>query len=150
MPSGYYLQDESPITITDFPKGERFESTPNERAVSGMTARRRTGLVHETEEGAFWVFRQSNRRRWRLVYRVNETDLAIFQTLDDAVDGDADAFYFVPDVDASPIVSYLVRKTSDFDPPSIGTPQLVSGVIVMMYDYVLELLEESAAGQILA
>lgn len=150
MPSGYALLDASPVVIVEFPKGERFESTPNERAVAGLTARRRTGLVHETEEGVYWVFRQANRRRWRLVYRVTETELAIFQVLDDAVDGDAEAFYFYPDVDASPLTSYLVRKVPDFDPPSIGTPTVVSGDIVMMYDYVLEMTEESEAGQILA
>lgn len=150
MPSGYYLLDDSPPVVLEFPKAERFESTANARAVSGLTARRRTRLKHETEEGAYWVYPQSDRRYFRLVFRVTEIDLEFFYDLDEAVGGDEDAFYFVPDVDASPQVAYLVRKTQDFETPSIGTPTYISGEIVQMYDYVLEMLEESEAGQILA
>lgn len=77
--------------------------------------------------------------------------MEVFMDLDDAVNGDESAFYFYPNVDnGSPPVSYLVRKQADFDPPSIGTPTNVNGTIVQMYDYVLELTEESTAGQILA
>lgn len=150
MPSGYYLVTDSPPNIREFPTAERFESTALSRAVSGLTQRRRTRIKHETEEGAFWVYPQANRRHWRLVFRVTETDLEFFYDLDEEVGGDEDAFYFVPEIDASPELAFLVRKQQDFDTPPIGTPTYVSGEIVQIYDYVLELLEESEAGQILA
>jgi len=158
MPSGYYQPDQSPPVLIEFPKGERFDSSPNERAISGMTARRRTGITLETEEGAFHKFKQSNRRRWRLVYKVTEIELQIFRDLDDAVDGDGSSFLFVPNVD-DPSTTYLVRKVADFDPPPTGNPTRISGFNppiaatgekVNLFDYVLEMIEESEAGQILA
>lgn len=150
MPSGWYPTTDSPPNVVEFPKAERFESTANSRGLSGLTQRRRTRIKHETEEGAYWVYPQSNRRHWRLVFRCTEPEMDVFRDLDDAVNGDEDAFYFVPDVDASPQVAYLVRKQQDFDTPPVGTPTYISGEIVQIYDYVLEMLEESEAGQILA
>lgn len=149
MPSGFYYTDDSPVVLNEFPRAERIESSPNERALATISWRRRAGLKHETEEGAYWVFRQANRRVWRLVFRVPETELDTFRDLDDAVDGDAEAFYFVPDVDDSPYTSYLVRKTSDFEPQPIEA-QWDGSQILKWYDYTLELTEESEAGQILA
>lgn len=148
---GYYLADTSPIEVVTFPVAERPGSSPIGRTRTGaVLAREHTDLVHETDEGVLWVYPQVRRRRWRLIFRVSEDDLEIFETLHVAVDGQRIAFYFVPDVDASPFVSYLVRKVPDFDPQQIDTPKTELGEIIPMYDYVLEMREESEAAQILA
>ncbi len=146
---GYYLIDTSPIEIVTFPKAERPGSTPIGRG-SSPTARERTDLVHETEEGVLWVYPQVRRRRWRLVFRVSEPQLEIFETLDLAVDGEVSPFYFLPDVDVSPLTAYLVRKVKDFDVTNLDTVHYDGTDNIPYYDYVLEMREESEAAQILA
>lgn len=146
---GYYLIDTSPIEVVTFPKAERPGSTPMGRG-SAPIAREHTDLVHETEEGVLWVYPQVRRRRWRLTFRVSEPELEIFETLHLAVDGQVTPFYFIPDVDASPMTAYLVRKSRDFDPAQLDTVHWDGTDNVPYYDYVLEMREESEAAQILA
>lgn len=149
--AAYYLLTDSPPNYREFPLGERFESTPQGRR-AGVIAREHTDLVHETEEGVIWNYPQVRRRIWELTYRCyTEAQLDFFETLHLNVDGNSDAFYFIPDVDESPLQEYLVRKEKDFIPPSIGMPTIDSlGRIVGVYDYVFRIKEESAAAVILA
>lgn len=145
---GYSLADSSPPEIVEFPVAERPGSSL--RGKLGPTAREHTNLEFETEEGVLWIYPQIRRRIFRLIFRVNEYDLEIFETLHQAVDGNRIAFYYYPDVEASPLTSFLVRKARDFDPQQIDTPTYISNVIVPIYDYVLEMREESEAAQLLA
>lgn len=148
---GYYLADSSPIEIVTFPKAESASASSMPRGKFGPIAREHTDLSFETEEGVLWTYPQVRRRIWRLTFRITEYELEIFETLHQAVDGQRIAFYFMPDVDEeSPIVSYLVRKEKDFQPQQTGTPHWDGTDIVPMYDYTLELREESEAAQILA
>lgn len=150
MASGYYLTTDSPINIREFPIAERPGSSPLGRR-AGPISRENTDLVHETEEGLLWVYEQSTRKTWELTYRcTTEAQLEFFETLHDTVDGQRNAFYFIPDVDESPMQTYLVRKEKDFQPQGISTPTVSSGTIIGIYDYTLRLREESTAAQILA
>jgi hypothetical protein len=75
--------------------------------------------------------------------------LEFFETHFLAVDGRADAWYFIPDVDESPRQEYLVRSVRrEFLPPGVEAT-IENGYLVQVFDYVLELEEESAAAQIL-
>ena len=145
---GYSLADSSPVEIITFPKGERPGSSL--RGKLGPLAREHTDLEFETEEGVLWLYPQVRRRIWDLVFRVTEYELEIFETLHQAVDGQRIVFYFYPDVDASPLISYPVRKEKDFKPQQIDTPTVINDIIVPVYDYHLIMREESAAAQILA
>lgn len=142
---GYYLANASPISVTSFGVGERPGSTL--RGKISTVAQEHTDLVFETEEGVLWVYPQVRRGIWRLVFRVTELQLAVFQTLHTLVDGQRIPFYFVPDT-ADPNTVYLVRKEKDFNPQQIDIPTYIGGVIVPIYDYVLEMREESAAAQL--
>ncbi len=144
---GYYLAHSSPIEIVTFPVAERPGSSL--RGKLGPFAKEHTDLSFETEEGVLWIYPQIRRRVWDLTFRVDEYDLAIFETLHLAADGQRIAFYFVPDVTNSPIESYLVRKEKDFQPQAIDTPTYISGVNVQIYDYHLIMREESDAAQLL-
>lgn len=146
----YYLTTDSPPNPTEFPIAERHSTgTPIGRG-AGAIAREHTDLVHETEEGVLWVYPQARRRTWNLTFRLSTAaHLAFFETLHNAVDGQANAFYFIPDIDESPMQEYLVRKDKDFMPTMIDAGVL-SGSLVGVFDYVINLREESAAAQILA
>ncbi len=145
---GYYLADSSPTEIVTFPVAERPGSSL--RGKLGPFAKEHTDLSFETEEGVLWIYPQIRRRVFDLIFRVTEYELAIFETLHLAVDGQRIAFYYMPDVDElSPLVSYLVRKEKDFMPQQIDTPTYISNVIVPMYDYHLIMREESDAAQLL-
>lgn len=141
---GYSLVDASPVEIIEFPRSVRASSSLLGKN-AGPIARERTDLVFETQEGVKWIRSQIRRRKWTLTFRVTLAELEIFATLDLAVDGQATAFYFYPNVD-NPSEVYLVRKAKDFDPPAVD--QFAKGM-VRIFDYVLELIEESAAAQIL-
>jgi hypothetical protein len=67
-----------------------------------------------------------------------------------AVDGRADAWYFIPDINESPQQVYLVRNIRrEFLPPGVDATT-ANGYIVQVFDYALEFEEESQAAQILA
>jgi len=149
MPSGYYLTTDSPPNIVEFPHAERAASSPLGRR-AGAISREHTDIEHETEEGVIWNYPQIRRRVWDLTFRITtEDDLEFFEDLHLAVDGRSSAFYFIPDVDESPMQEYLVRKDKDFLPMGLDTPTFIGGVIVGIYDYHLILKEESEAAQVL-
>lgn len=141
---GYYLA--SPTFLIDFPVGERFGSL--------VDGRLEGDLIHETERGKRWVYKQFTRRTWRLNFRVSETDLQFFRTLHDAVGGSETAFYFVEDVTTfttagdSIGLDVLVRKEQHFDPHELTDPGVVLGVEMPFYDYTLELTEEPTDAEI--
>lgn len=153
MASAYYDPSTSPPTLREFPLAERFESTPLGRR-GGPTGRTGRNLAHITEEEHVWQYQQSRRREWRLIYRLTtEAQLLFFYNLHINVDGAepfSEPFTFVLDYDNSPSGSALVRKRGDWMPPGIPTPTVENGYIIGVYDYVLELVEESEAGYVLA
>jgi hypothetical protein len=129
---------------------ERPGSSPEGRR-AGPISREHTDLVHETEEGVLWIYPQVRRRVWDLTFRLTtEAHLNFFETLHLAVDGQAEAFYFIPDVDESPMQEYLVRKEKDFMPAATDSPTVLAGIIIPVFDYHLVMREESAAALILA
>ena len=149
MAAGYYLTTDSPPNIIEFPLAERIGSSPQGRR-AGSIAREHTDIEHVTEEGVIWNYAQERRRVWSLTYRCfTAAHLAFFETLHLTVDGRTNPFYFIPDVDESPMQVYLVRKDKDFVPPSANVGVTEDGFIVTVYDYVLNLKEESAAAYIL-
>jgi len=142
---GYSLAASSPVEIVEFPKSVRSDSSLLGKN-GGPIERERTDNVFETEEGVKWIRAKIRRRKWTLHFRVTISELEIFEALDLSVDGQRVAFYFYPDVDNS-AEAYLVRKDKDFKVPAHD--QLAKGM-VRIFDYVLELIEESEAAQILA
>lgn len=146
----YYLVADSPPNPLEFPVAERPGSSPEGRR-AGAIAREHTDIEHETEEGVIWNYAQIRRRVWSLTLRcTTEAHLDFFETLHLAVDGRTHPFYFIPDVDESPQQVYLVRKDKDFLPPGVPTPTVhADGYLVAVFDYVLNMREESAAAYIL-
>lgn len=146
---GYYLTTDSPPNIVTFLTAERPGSSPEGRR-AGAISRIRTKIKHRTEEGVLWTYKQYEGRKWDLTFRiVTEAQLDFFETLDLAVDGDGQ-FYFIPDVDESPMQEYLVRKEDSFLPTPIEFASYVSGNNIAAFDYHLIMEEESAAAYILA
>lgn len=118
---------------------------------AGPIGREHTDIRHETEEGVLWIYPQVRRRVWDLTFRLTtEDELNFFETLHLAVDGEAQPFYFIPDVDESPMQEYLVRKEKDFLPSGIEFARVISGNNIAAFDYHLILKEESEAAYILA
>lgn len=149
--SGYYTTDTSPPSIIEFPLGERPGSSPVGRN-AGAIARQHDDLFYETDEGVFWDYPRTRRRIWELTFRLyTEEQLQFFEQLHLDADGQANPFWFIPDVDETPMQEYLVRKLDlDFIPPGVAVPIVKDGYIVGFFDYVLRLREESAAAYILA
>ncbi len=106
-------------------------------------------LSYETDRGKHWNYVQYTRKIPRLDFRVTLAQLAIFQTLDTAVNGDEIAFYYVPNV-AVPTTAIYVRKEKGFAPKEYGGGVSVSGSITQLYDYSLQLTQEPTAAEILA
>lgn len=88
----------------------------------------RTGIKFVTELGRRYVFRQFRRRKYRFPFLLLPDELEILRTLDEAVDGDADPFLYVPDVDASPIEFIFVRKVEGNFDEGRESPVLQNGV----------------------
>lgn len=110
----------------------------------------RAGIVLETERGRRYVYRQFQRRTFRLPFALLPVQLAVFAALDEAVDGDGDPFLFIPDVDeASPGAAIFVRKTAGFV-EGTEEPVTVNGAVVRRVIYVLELSEEPTGTEITA
>jgi|SRR5688572_4967679 len=148
--AGYIDPSSSPPAVTEFPIGERPQSSPQGRR-AGAISREHTDLEMETDEGVFWNYPQPRRRTWELIFRcTTEAHLDFFETLHLAVDGHSTAFYFIPDVDESPRQEYLVRKEKDFLPLGVEVTLDTQGRIIGVFDYVLRMKEESEAAQILA
>lgn len=138
MAMGYYVTVSSPVVVI---------ALPNARPDSDLYGDQEHDLAHETEHGLKWVYKQSSRRVRRLSFLLTVAQLAILQTLHDAVDGQRTAFYFVPDTD-SPHTVILVRKEQDFRPRAHRELALVNGAPTQLYDYVLELTEEPTAAAV--
>jgi len=90
-----------------------------------------------TERGVRWLRRQYSRDKWVLTFRVTESQLAAFQALHDAVDGQLTPFYFSLDYTASPLESVYVRKEAGFHPG-----QLQDEIDPPVYDYQMTLTGE--------
>jgi len=137
---GYYLAD--PGTLVTFPVAERYGSTP--------IARSEADIVYETNKGKRWVYKQFTRRVWKLVFRMTAQELGFFLDLHEAVEGQAQTFYFVEDVDTFDSVddAFLVRKEPDFMPVELPDPAIVNGVQTAIYDYTLELTTEPTDAEV--
>lgn len=137
MPSGYYLSDPDDLV-----------TLPGALPDSDLYGYQERDLVHETEHGLKWVYKQSRARIRRLNFQLTVSQLAILETLHNAVEGQRVVFYFVPDV-ASPFTVILVRKEQDFRPRAHRQLVLVNSVRTQLYDYTLELTEEITAASVI-
>jgi len=125
---GYY-EVGSPSSLIEFPRAERPESN--------TVQVQRTRLSFETEMGQLWNYAQIQREAPELIFRVTESQLEVFRTLDEVVFGDVLPFYFVPDVD-SPSVALLVYKEAEFKPRRLGLG-VVDGIEVPIYEYTMSM-----------
>ncbi len=128
---GYYTLDDP--SIVEFPRAERIGSN--------LINRQRTDLIFETEEGVIWPYPQIRRRMFWLNFRVNESQLEVWDALDLLVDGLQEPFYFVPDTDA-PGTAILVRKEQNFEPKQLDERGVWDGVEMAVFDYAWLLKEE--------
>ena len=119
----YALVDASPLALVTLPMSPRF----------GMSkATKDTDVARETHGGvksAVALFRQEV---WTMTFRVNETQLAAFETLHSAVDGQLTPFYFYWNSD-----SIYGRKEAGFAPVQLTIPSDPP-----LYDYTLKIIGE--------
>lgn len=128
---GYYITD--PNSIVEFPVAPRPDAVFDDR--EGID-------IHlQAERGKLFNYKQGEFGKYAIPFRVNDTDLAVFRTLHDAVDGRTTPFFYVPDVDASPLNAVEVRKERDFKKRPVMF-RWENGTRVRYWDYTLELTEE--------
>lgn len=128
---GYYLTDVD--DLIEFPVAPRPDAVMDDR--EGVD-------IHlQAERGRIFNYKQAEFGVWTLPFRVNDTNLAFFRTLHDAVDGRSNTFFFVPDVDASPLDAIEVRKERDFKKRAVMF-RWENGTRVRYWDYTLTLTEE--------
>lgn len=141
MISGYYTNASPPVLIA-FPKARRYGG--DELGIE------RGAIELETDRGKRWVYNLFERRVLQLDFRITLAQLAVFQTLDSVMVGNATAFYFVPDVSAPSVGNVYVRKEKDFKPKEHQQGVLVSGAAAKLFDYSLILTQEPTAAAVLA
>lgn len=131
---GYYLVN--PADLHTFTLKERSGSDP--KSIEELD------IVHETDSGKKFVFKQGSRASRKYVFRGTSAQMEQFEDLHILVGGQETAFYFVADVAA--MLAVYVRKEKDFKPSELDQRAVVDGVETDMYDYTLELTEEPEAG----
>lgn len=129
MKGGYYSPDD-PNTLIPFPTGRRY---------GGANTIVEDDASETTPSGQQWVEKRFARREWAYPFLLLDTDLEFFRDLHEATDGQVTPFEFVEDVNASPLVPYLVRKEQNFEPVPLGFSVQVDGVIYLVYNYTLKL-----------
>jgi hypothetical protein len=87
------------------------------------------------QAGDIYVFKNWSAGESRLKFRCTQEERDFFQELHEAVGGRERAFYFVPNVSASPMEYYLVRKEKEFRPRCVSVVQLPDGSFVRFYEY---------------
>lgn len=127
---GWYISD--PDDLQEFPVAGGFDSIEGDEEGD---------IDHETERGKRWVYKQFSRRIWRFIFRLTDVQKDFFRDLHRAVGGRETPFYFVPDVDASPLEAVLVRKEKDFIPDS-AQGMMIAGGSGRFWQYTMELSEE--------
>lgn len=132
----WYLPDESPITL---PRVARPLTNPY--IIEDDDIELTTG------RGVIINYKQFSRRTPVYLFRIPASQLQAFITLHETVQGRTIPFYFVPNVDASPLDAMLVRKEKGFNPVSIGKFAF-NGVYEQWFDYELRLTEEITAASI--
>lgn len=111
----------------ELPRAHRYGKTPG---------RERADIFHETIRLKSYVYALGYRNVRDYVWRVLETELANFDTWDDAVEGRLYPAVFIVDTSGTEVL--YVRKQRDYRPNELTDPMDVSG-----YDYRIELREES-------
>lgn len=119
--------------VIPYPRAERPDSDPEQLQEDDIEMQAQSGRVY--------VDKLSSRRQWILPFRVPESQLQFFRDQHNAVGGRESAFYFVLDVDGSPIESLLVRKEKEFRFRCIGRFGF-QGQLVKWYDYTQTLTED--------
>jgi len=114
--------------------------------ISNPYAVTREQVLLETGRGITFEYEVFTRRTPTFIFTVSASQLAVFQTMHDAVVGSA--FYFIPDVDASPQDLMHVRKEPSFLPEPIGV-YLLNGQKEQFFKYELRLRAEITAASIL-
>ena len=97
----------------------------------------------ETERGRRWIVEKFDRQVRRMVFRLTLSDLVAFETLDEAVGGDRDPFFFILDTHESPTERIFCRKESSFIVRQLET--VAHGAMV---DYAMSISEEPTGPEI--
>jgi len=122
----------SPLSWVDLPNVNRSPGAPRFGAIQDLEERDNR---FETDDGTLWVYRSFSRNVWRLTFRVQPAELAVFRAMHDAVDGALNPFYFrIGGVSGD--VLYC-RKETGFAPRMLSEPTLGP-----VYDYTITLTEE--------
>ncbi len=103
----------------------------------------RSDIVMETERGRRWVYPQFDRYRRTMTFRLTLDQLAEFETLDEAVGGQRDPFFFIIDNDESPREMIFCRKES-----SMIVQQLENVAHGAVVDYQMVITEEPTGPEI--
>lgn len=132
MPASYSLNT-SPLSWVELPVaplfGSDFESSGEK------------DIVHPTDGGQRWIYRQFTRKEWELRFLFKTSaEKAAFQALHDLVDGALTPFWFKVEHDILGTFTLYCRKESNFNPQmrtTSGRPPF--------YDYSMTLTEELEA-----
>ncbi len=133
---GYYAET-APSGLTPLPVS--WDPSSNPYSVT------REQILLETGRGITFEYEWFTRRTPEFEFTVAASQLAEFHAMHDAVVGGA--FYFIPDINASPLDLMHVRKEPSFLPEPIGV-FLLNGQPEQFFKYTLKLREEITAADI--
>lgn len=128
---GYYIVD--PGGLITLPRPPRWESED--------VATQEADIAMETNRLKRYVYKLGKRSTPSYIFRVPEDELAAFETLHDAVQGQLTPFYYVLNTGTSPWSVLYCRKEKDFMPKKFG-PGMFAGRLQSWYDYTLALSQE--------
>jgi len=140
--SAYYTEEASPATPVTLPVAWDPLSNPY--------AKDREQIKLQTGRGITFEYELWTRKSPTYIFTIPASQLAEFETMYDAVVGQA--FFFIPDVDAdiSPLGEALhvrIREPNDFSPEPVGV-FLNEGVPEQFFRYELRLETEITAADI--
>jgi len=128
---GWYLADVGDLAT--LPRSYRWSSEDEgqENAV----------ILNETTGGVRYGYHFFNREVRQYIFRIPASMIPDFKAIHEATFGSVIPFWFVPDVDASPMTAMFVRKEKDFLPVKVGPGRWTSD-LEGVYDYTLMLTAE--------
>lgn len=106
----------------------------------------REQILLETGRGVTFEYELFKRATPIYIFTVPASLIADFRAMHDAVAGSA--FFFIPDIDTSPMQTLHVRKEPSFLPEPIGV-FFYEGVPEQWFRYELKLREEITAAEVL-
>lgn len=131
MPPGWYLTDVGDLVT--LPIAPRWSSED--------VGQQNSRILNETTGGVRYGYHFFKREVRQFTFRIPESMIPNFKAIHEATFGEVIPFYFVPDVNASPMETLFVRKEKDFLPVKVGPGRWTSD-LEGIYDYTLQLTAE--------